>query len=96
MQTSACMHAQEQTPKEQDRAVRQQVLDSVNQVVGKGLAGFTDLHVEPYGSFVSGLYTPGGDLDIAIENSVVGRYAPAAATPTGLCAQESHCALWAA
>ena len=47
--------------------MRDDVLRRMNEVVGRGLAGFMDLHVEPYGSFVSRLYTPGGDLDIAVE-----------------------------
>ena len=54
-------------PTAADKAVREQVLQRMNEVVAGGLAGYSNLHVEPYGSFVSGLYTPGGDLDIAIE-----------------------------
>ncbi|DBA89170.1 hypothetical protein WJX77_005588 [Trebouxia sp. C0004] len=63
------LHAavQKQQPSEADEAVRRRVLQDVNALVQPGLLGYTGMHVAPYGSFVSGLYTSTGDLDIAIE-----------------------------
>ncbi|KAA6421869.1 MAG: hypothetical protein FRX49_08188 [Trebouxia sp. A1-2] len=63
------LHAavQKQQPSEADEAVRQRVLQDMNALVQPGLLGYTGMHVAPYGSFVSGLYTSGGDLDISIE-----------------------------
>lgn len=58
---------QEQTPGPQDAARRRQILEKMGGIVGLGLDGHTELRVEPYGSFVSGLYSPTGDLDISIE-----------------------------
>ncbi|EIE23385.1 hypothetical protein COCSUDRAFT_41642 [Coccomyxa subellipsoidea C-169] len=57
----------EQTPGPQDAARRRQILEKMGGIVGLGLDGHTELRVEPYGSFVSGLYAPTGDLDISIE-----------------------------
>ena len=54
-------------PTPADDAIRQRVLQDVNNLVEMGLAGYYGLHVAPYGSFVSGLYTRNGDLDISIE-----------------------------
>ena len=58
---------QKQQPAESDEAVRQRVLKEVNALVQPGLLGYRGMHVAPYGSFVSGLYTSTGDLDISIE-----------------------------
>ena len=58
---------QKQQPAESDAAVRQRVLKEVNALVQPGLLGYHGMHVAPYGSFVSGLYTSTGDLDISIE-----------------------------
>ncbi len=58
---------QEQTPGPQDAAKRRQILEKMGGIVGLGLDGHTELRVEPYGSFLSGLYSPTGDLDISIE-----------------------------
>jgi DNA polymerase sigma len=60
---------QEQTPGPQDAARRRQILEKLGGIVGAGLDGHTELRVEPYGSFVSGLYSPTGDLDISIEGN---------------------------
>lgn len=46
-------------------------------IVAAGLDGHTGLRVEPYGSFVSGLYSPSGDLDISIEGFFGRECAPA-------------------
>ncbi|KAL0048376.1 hypothetical protein WJX82_001914 [Trebouxia sp. C0006] len=63
------LHAavQKQQPSEADEAVRRRVLQDMNALVQPGLLGYTGMHVAPYGSFVSGLYTSTGDLDISIE-----------------------------
>ena len=42
----------------------------IGAVVAEGLQDGAELHVLPYGSFVSKLYTPNGDLDIALEGCV--------------------------
>ncbi len=42
----------------------------IGDVVAEGLQDGAELHVLPYGSFVSKLYTPNGDLDIALEGCV--------------------------
>ena len=47
--------------------IRQEVIQRVDHIVRSGLKGYTGMHVEHYGSFTSGLFTPTGDLDIAIE-----------------------------
>lgn len=70
MSMRSCM--QEQIPGERDETMRMDIIERINSVVAKGLCGYTDLRVEPYGSFVSGLCTPGGDLDIAIEGGSPG------------------------
>ncbi len=61
------MYVQKQQPSEADEAVRRRVLQDMNALVQPGLLGYTGMHVAPYGSFVSGLYTSTGDLDISIE-----------------------------
>ncbi|KAK9832586.1 hypothetical protein WJX81_001551 [Elliptochloris bilobata] len=56
-----------QTPCEADERRRADVMARVGAVVAEGLQDGAELHVQPYGSFVSKLYTPNGDLDIALE-----------------------------
>ena len=46
------------------------ILQRIGGLVKSGLGEYEDLYVEPYGSFVSGLYTPSGDLDISIQGSL--------------------------
>lgn len=60
---------QRQEPTEEDARKRTDVLYQVNQLVKGGLRGWHGMHVAPYGSFVSGLYTSTGDLDISIEGN---------------------------
>ncbi len=62
--------AQAQTPCEADEQRRAGVMERIGAVVAEGLQDGAELHVQPYGSFVSGLYTPSGDLDIALEGFV--------------------------
>ena len=64
---------QDQEPSEQDAGKRQILLANVNTLVEAGLAGFSGMHVKPYGSFVSGLYTSQGDVDISVEGARTGR-----------------------
>ena len=71
---------QEQTPSERDAERRQDILERLGSIVAAGLDGHTGLRVEPYGSFVSGLYCPTGDLDISIEGHTTTRWAPQYAT----------------
>lgn len=60
---------QSQEPTEEDARKRNLVLQQVNKLVTDGLRGWHGMHVAPYGSFVSGLYTSTGDLDISIEGT---------------------------
>lgn len=43
------------------------MLARLGRLVARGVLGFPGLSVRPYGSFVSGLYSPGGDLDVALD-----------------------------
>ena len=66
--TLSISHAlQSLQPSLADDAIRHRVLQDVNSLVELGLAGYHGMHVAPYGSFVSGLYTSNGDIDISIE-----------------------------
>ena len=56
-------------PTEEDAQMRNLVLQQINKLVTEGLRGWHGMHVAPYGSFVSGLYTSTGDLDISIEGT---------------------------
>ena len=58
---------QAETPTALHCKIRQEVIERVDNIVRSGLRGYTGMHVEHYGSFTSGLFTPTGDLDIAIE-----------------------------
>jgi DNA polymerase sigma len=58
------------TPNHGDHAKREEILQSVGGMVEAGLEGYTGLYVEPFGSFVSGLYAPHGDLDISIQGAL--------------------------
>ena len=58
---------QAETPVAQHYQVRQDVIRRVDELVRSGLRGYKGMHVEHYGSFTSRLFTPSGDLDIAIE-----------------------------
>lgn len=60
---------QRQEPTEEDACKRVAVLQQVSKLVTEGLRGWHGMHVAPYGSFVSGLYTSTGDLDISIEGN---------------------------
>ncbi|KAK9824184.1 hypothetical protein WJX72_008402 [[Myrmecia] bisecta] len=55
------------TPSPADQLKREELLQRTCALVEEGLGDWVGMHVEPYGSFVSGLYTPSGDVDIAIE-----------------------------
>jgi len=65
--TGSLLILQSQEPSAADRQIRERVLREVNALVQPGLNGYHGMHVAPYGSFVSGLYTSTGDLDISIE-----------------------------
>lgn len=55
------------TPDEQDKQKRQNLARFVDKLVKSGLNYHEGMFVLPYGSFVSDLYTPTGDVDLAIE-----------------------------
>ncbi len=80
---------QAQTPVEADERRRADVMARIGQVVAEGLQEGAALRVQPYGSFVSGLYTPAGDLDIALEGCV--RQGCARGAPGCLPAGEGGC-----
>ena len=67
---------QEQTPSPSDYEVRHAVIMRMRDIVAHGLNFYSGLGVEPYGSFVSNLFTPTGDLDLAIEGAMVPQYEP--------------------
>ena len=53
------------------------MLNRFSDLVRGGLGSWYGPHlrVEPYGSFVSGLFSPGGDLDISLEGELSQGYA---------------------
>lgn len=55
------------TPSDADHQRRVRVIKWLSELVARGVWRGRGLTVQPYGSFVSGLYSPGGDLDIALE-----------------------------
>ena len=61
---------QSQTPQPQDFEARHQVILRINHTIQPGLLQYRGLRVDHYGSFTSGLFTPSGDLDIAIEGTL--------------------------
>lgn len=61
---------QEETPSDEHYEIRRDVIRRVDNLVRSGLRGHKGMHVEHYGSFTSGLFTPSGDLDIAIEGTL--------------------------
>ena len=64
---------QSQEPNQQEIAQKEQLIASLNRLVQPGLGDYTGMHVEPYGSFTSGLSNQGGDLDLAVEGMRAGR-----------------------
>lgn len=58
---------QRQTPEEEHYQAREAVVSRIDSIVKQGLLQFDGLHVDHYGSFTSGLFSPTGDLDIAVE-----------------------------
>ena len=58
---------QAHTPSAEDHARRQVVVQQVSDTVRLGLEGTSNLHISTYGSFLSGLYSPSGDLDLSID-----------------------------
>ncbi|KAF8010002.1 hypothetical protein BT93_J0860 [Corymbia citriodora subsp. variegata] len=53
-------------PSQEDRIARNQIIDELQTIV-RSMDIFRGAIVEPFGSFVSGLFTKWGDLDISIE-----------------------------
>lgn len=58
--------ARETTPQQTDHNDRIQIIGRLLPLVKSGLGKFKGFEVEPFGSFVSGLHTQHGDLDITI------------------------------
>ncbi|KAJ7964566.1 protein HESO1-like isoform X1 [Quillaja saponaria] len=59
------------TPVHEDWAIRCQIIDDL-QRVAESVESLRGATIEPYGSFVSNLFTRGGDLDISIEFPIGG------------------------
>ena len=55
------------SPTFSQRRAREGVIDRLSTLAKSGIRFCHGLFIEPYGSFVSGLYTPNGDLDLSIE-----------------------------
>ena len=66
----SCM-LQEQTPTEEDAQNRRKILQQLDDIVQTGLPDYPGLGIQPYGSYVSGLYCPSGDLDLSIEGTPI-------------------------
>ena len=66
----SCM-LQEQTPTEEDAQNRREILQQLDGIVQTGLPDYPGLCIQPYGSYVSGLYCPSGDLDLSIEGTPI-------------------------
>ena len=66
----SCM-LQEQTPTEEDAQNRREILQQLDDIVQTGLPDYPGLGIQPYGSYVSGLYCPSGDLDLSIEGTPI-------------------------
>ena len=62
---------QEQTPTVEDAQNRREILQQLDDIVQTGLTDYPGLCIQPYGSYVSGLYCPSGDLDLSIEDTPV-------------------------
>ena len=58
---------QKQTPTASDAEKRHDILQAIDEIVQTGLPEHPGLCIKPYGSYVSGLYCPSGDLDLSIE-----------------------------
>ena len=72
----ACAHScscmlQEQTPTTEDAQNRREILQQLDDIVQTGLPDYPGLCIQPYGSYVSGLYCPSGDLDLSIEGTPI-------------------------
>ncbi|GAB4813989.1 hypothetical protein N2152v2_001035 [Parachlorella kessleri] len=69
METALRRIAQQLTPYTAELDARCAVMDRLRSVAQTGIQFCLGLDLEPYGSFVSGLYTPRGDLDLSIEGT---------------------------
>ncbi len=65
---------QESSPGPEHYHVRTQLIRRISDVVSHGLNYEAGMRIEPYGSFLSNLFTPQGDLDLAIEGSKYPQY----------------------
>jgi hypothetical protein len=70
---------QEHTPSAEDAARRREVVARMDVIVRSGLDAHKHLFIAAYGSFLSGLYSPTGDLDLSIEGQLGRRSACAPA-----------------
>ncbi|KAK9862262.1 hypothetical protein WJX84_008113 [Apatococcus fuscideae] len=58
-------------PSHGERARRLDTLELLGGIVERGVAYENNLQARPYGSYVSNVYSPGGDLDVSIEGYVM-------------------------
>lgn len=65
--------AQQCTPTGREVQLRLQAMARLKELAQSGIHFCVGLDLEPYGSFVSGLYTPSGDLDLSIEGHATWR-----------------------
>ena len=86
------LHEQEQTPSAEDAARRRDVVARIDALVRSGLDAHRHLFIAAYGSFLSGLYAPTGDLDLSIEGQL-GRRCALHAHPSLSCLWAPHFAL---
>jgi hypothetical protein len=66
------------TPGAADIRLREQRISVYRSLAQSGIQFCRGLDLEPYGSFVSGLFTPHGDIDLSIEGSAVWEWDSAA------------------
>ncbi len=59
------------TPTRRDMEVRLAVIHRLRTLARSGINFCTGLDLSGFGSFVSGLYTPNGDLDLSIEGTAL-------------------------
>ncbi|PSC67618.1 poly(A) RNA polymerase GLD2 [Micractinium conductrix] len=67
VETALRVLAMQLTPHDREQWLRLQAMGRLKELAQSGIQFCQGLDLEPYGSFVSGLYTPTGDLDLSIE-----------------------------
>jgi DNA polymerase sigma len=73
VETALRTMAMQATPSHRELQMRLQAMGRLKELAQSGIHFCVGLDLEPYGSFVSGLYTPYGDLDLSIEGQATWR-----------------------